>query len=159
MKLLVVGPKKSTTRLNEVLEDLCHVVIADPAYGNVVNYLRLEGRRYNSVVFAGHKEPATVNGIEFVHDRAVLVPLASGRRLRTSTKHTNVFFLPWGIGYRTERERALVLETFKVGHIPHEILGPGFENDEGIRRLVAIADEARATAVKPELETHPTKEP
>ena len=115
-------------------------VECDPALGDCVMYVRLEGARYDCFVFLGWSHPVTRGALAIVAERAVLLPLRRPHDGTLDPVHDGYLFrLPRVLGFRTEQERAAVLGAVpKASTVPSEIVGD--ELDAGaLARLAARA--------------------
>lgn len=84
----------------------------DPALGDCVMFVRLEGDRFNAFVMVGYDDPVTRGALALVAERTVLVPLVSDRRDLDPTVDGYLFRLPAALGFRDEDERARVTAIF-----------------------------------------------
>jgi len=126
-RLLVLGDERLRAIVAERRSGAGQVeaVECDPALGDCVMYVRLEGARYSGFVFLGWSHPVTRGALAIVAERAVLLPLwAPGDTLDTA--HEGYLLrLPRALGFRDEGERDGVLEAVpKASEVPSEIVGP-----------------------------------
>jgi hypothetical protein len=72
--VLVAGEEELRATIVDRLEErFDEVAEADPMLGNVVNLIRVEGDRFDAVVFAGHGDPVTVEALPLVRKKAIVV--------------------------------------------------------------------------------------
>ena len=111
MRLLVLGEPTAREHLARDLErlDQVEVVDCDPALGDCVMDVRLEGARFDAFFFVGFDDPVTRGGLPVVAERAVLIPLV--QKAPDPAHDGYLFRLPKAIGYRDEEERSVVLST------------------------------------------------
>jgi hypothetical protein len=73
VRVLVVGEPQLRGELVRRLEGFQDVAEGDPALGNVANLIRVEGDRFDAIVFAGKDDPLTVEALGLVKEKAVVL--------------------------------------------------------------------------------------
>jgi hypothetical protein len=107
-RLLVLGDDERRAAVCARLESSTRYEVddCDPALGDCVMYVRPEGARYAAFVFPGYEHPVTRGALAVVAERTVLVPLA--QTAPDPSLDGYLFRLPRGLGFSTEKERAIV---------------------------------------------------
>ena len=145
-RVLVLGRASERGAVAQRLESVGFAADdCDPALGDCVMYARLEGVRYDAFVFLGHDDSVTRGALAAVAERSVLVPLLDLAAAGPDVRHDGYLFrLPRALGFRDERERVRVLESFpQVAALPSEVLGPQLADAGALARLVRHVDEGR----------------
>jgi hypothetical protein len=140
-RILVAGDEARRGTLAKRLEGLGLAAVDDaaPAVGDVVMFIRVEGARYDAIVFVGHADPVT-RGALAVAERAVLLPLVSATAEIDGVYDGYLYRLPRVLGFRDEHEREMVLRVIpKAADVPSELVGPDLDDEAALRRLVAAA--------------------
>lgn len=142
-RVLVLGDERHRGAVAEALESSTdhEVDDCDPALGDCVMYVRLEGARYTAFVFVGYNDPVTRSALAVVAERAVLVPLLERGSAKLDRLNDGYLFrLPRALGFRDEDERAFAHESFpKAATVPSELVGRDLGEPAALTRLVAHA--------------------
>ena len=123
-RFLVLGEPRWREKLTQQLEEIAaaDVVDCDPALGDCVMYVRLEGIRYDAFFFVGFDHPVTRGALPIVANRAALFPLLG--RTPDPAHDAYLFCLPKALGFRDEDERDAVLEAVpKAAIVPSVLVG------------------------------------
>jgi len=141
--ILVLGDERYRGGVATALEESAGatVVECDPAAGDCVMYVRLEGARYEAFVFVGYDEPVTRGALAAVAERAVLIPLLDGRARQSATPYDSYLFrLPRALGFRNLTERDATLRLFPgAASVASEVIGAALDDGAALSRLVAHA--------------------
>ena len=139
--MLVLGDDRYRGAVAAALESSlgATVVDCDPAAGDCVMYVRLEGVRYEAFVFVGYDQPVTRGALAVVAERAVLVPLLDSRARQSATQYDSYLFrLPHALGFRDENERETTLRLFPgAASVQSEVIGATLDDGAALSRLVA----------------------
>ena len=127
-RVLVLGEPGFRETLIARLEAVtgAEVVECDPALGDCVMYVRLEGARYDVFFFAGFDHAVTRGALAVVADRAVLIPLLEEDAPPPDASHDGYLFrLPQVLGFRDEAEKGARVLTLvpKASTVPAVLVG------------------------------------
>ena len=119
-------------------------VDCDPALGDCVMYVRLEGGRYDGFVFVGWNHPVTRGALAIVAERAILIPLWEPGQPLDRDHDAYLFRLPRALGFRGEDERAAVVAALpSAAELPSEIVGPDASDATALDSLTGLATGGR----------------
>lgn len=135
--VLVIGPTPLAETLAERLDPHYHVAYGDPALGDLIKFLRVEGTRYDAVLFLDHTYPVTRDGLKLVSNRAVLIPLIESPEALAGHQPRTLIRLPRALGFRSVHEQTMVQQALGNHEIPHEIVGPDLDDLAAFERLIA----------------------
>jgi hypothetical protein len=140
-RVLILGERSLRERLGLQLEASADVVECDPALGDCVMYVRLEGIRFDAFVFVGFDHPVTRGGLAMVAERAVLVPLLERDTRPPSALHDGYLFrLPQALAFRDASERDAVLEAVpQAAGVPGVLIGRETFDRQALARLIEHA--------------------
>ena len=142
-RFLVLGEPLWRERLTRQLELItgAEVVDCDPALGDCVMYVRLEGIRFDAFFFAGFNDPVTRGALPIVAERSALVPLLE--RVPHAAHDGYLFRLAKALGFRDENERSAVLEAVpKAAVVPSVLIGRDTLEPEALLTLAGTATSA-----------------
>ncbi len=146
-RLLVLGDDRYRGAIAERLGAAIQLEVddCDPALGDCVMYVRLEGARYAAFVFLGYDHPVTRGALSVVAERAVLVPLVDRTGAKPDPLHDGYLFrLPRALGFRDEDERASIYESLpNAATVPSELVGQDLMDASALGRLLAHATTGR----------------
>lgn len=142
-RLLVLGDDRYRGAIADRIGSASDLEVddCDPALGDCVMYVRLEGARYAAFVFVGYDDPVTRGALAVVAERAVLVPLLERGSAKLDRLNDGYLFrLPRALGFRDEDERAFTHESFpKAATVPSELVGQDLGDQAALARLVTHA--------------------
>ncbi|OLC56827.1 MAG: hypothetical protein AUH85_05040 [Chloroflexi bacterium 13_1_40CM_4_68_4] len=98
-----------------------------PVVPELLDFLLVEGRSYDHILFFTYIYYPTAFGLPLVPDRAVLVPTAHDEPAIRLTSYRALFHAPRAIAFNTEEEREMVHRLFRNGRVPNEIVGVGVD--------------------------------
>jgi hypothetical protein len=146
-RFLVLGEPKFRETLTRHLEAIAdaEVVECDPALGDCVMYVRLEGERYDAFFFVGFDHPVTRGALAIVAERAVLIPLLEDGAPTPDAAHDGYLFrLPQALAFRDPAERDAVLRAVpQASAVPNVLIERSTLDRQALASLI---EHATATA-------------
>jgi hypothetical protein len=139
-RVLVLGDVRHRGAVAQAIESVggWEVVDCDPALGDCVMYVRLEGKRFDAFVFVGWRDPVTRGALAVAPESSILVPHFDDEPGPIDAALDGYLFrLPRALGLRTDAERAALLKAIpKAAPVPSEIVGPAAADPIAWRRLL-----------------------
>jgi hypothetical protein len=146
IRVLVLGEPECRARVVDLLESAEDLELSecDPALGDCVMFVRLEGGRFDAFVMLGYEDPATRGALAIVAERTVLVPLVGDQRAPDPAGEAYLFRLPAALGFRTEHERGLVTAIFPdAANVPASTVGTDVDDLESLHGLLTAMSDGR----------------
>jgi hypothetical protein len=144
--VLVLGEPRHRAAVAELLDAVggIEVTECDPALGDCVMFVRLEGGRFEAFVMLGYDDPATRGALALVAERTVLVPLVGDGRAPDPAGDGYLFRLPAALGFRDDVERGLATADFPDAvNVPSAVVGQQIDELESLRGLLTTVTGGR----------------
>ncbi|MBD1420242.1 glycosyltransferase family 4 protein [Sphingobacterium chuzhouense] len=114
-----------------------------PYCPELVNYIKSNGRQYDTFIFFTYRFYPTVVGMPLVSDKSIFIPTAHDEPLIYTEPYKDIFSVPRFIMYNTESEKRLIENVFK-NHTKHsDIAGVGINKYVGEGQALPDSIEAK----------------